>query len=52
VSRKETYDTTWKPLTLGVIELKAGVTQLNVRALTKPGESVIDLKEVVLKRIE
>ncbi|MEX2214521.1 MAG: arylsulfatase [Phycisphaeraceae bacterium] len=52
VSRKETYDTTWKPLKLGVIELGEGVTQLNVKALTKPGAQVMDLKAVVLRRVE
>ena len=52
VSRKETYDTTWKPLKLGVIELSEGVTQLNVKALSKPGEQVMDLKAVELKRVE
>jgi hypothetical protein len=41
----------WATLRVGVLKLPQGQTKLTVRALTKPGESVVDLKAVALKRI-
>jgi arylsulfatase A-like enzyme len=50
VARKEVYEKTWAPLTLGSIALPKGPTRLCVRALTKPGEAVMDLKAVRVRR--
>jgi arylsulfatase A len=41
----------WASLGLGTMELPKGRTQLVVRALSKPGGRVMDLKEVVLRRV-
>lgn len=42
----------WGALKFGELHLREGKTRLTVRATAKPGSSVIDLKEVELRRIE
>ena len=51
VPRGEVVEKVWAPLKLGTVNLKPGPAKLIVRALTKPGEMVLDLKAVHLKRI-
>ena len=51
VPRTEVYEMDWATLQAGAITLPQGKTRLTVRALTKPGEVVMDLKSVALKRI-
>lgn len=49
VSRKgESYVKDFKPLSLGVIELKSGRGQLTLRALTIPGKQVMDVRTIYL----
>jgi arylsulfatase A-like enzyme len=48
--RIEVYEKVWKPLAVGTLRIPEGETRLTVRALTKPGETVMNLKSVVLKR--
>jgi arylsulfatase A len=52
VRRKEVYEKPWAPLALGAIELPKGPTTLSVRALSKPGTQVFDLKAVRLERVD
>lgn len=49
---KEAPDRVWKPLTLGTMELPAGRTQLRIRALSKPGAEVAEIKEVHLTPVQ
>ena len=51
IKRSETYEMEWGTLRAGVLKLPAGKTQLSVRALSKPGRTVMDLKSVTLKRL-
>ncbi len=51
VPRKEVYEKVWAPLNLGKIHLSTGKTKLYVKALSKPGETVMDLKAVHVKRL-
>lgn len=51
VERKEVYEKIWKPKTVGVVELKKGVTEVAVKALSKPGKQVMDLKAVRLLKV-
>lgn len=51
VPREEAFEKVWAPLKLGTVDLKPGPTKLVVRALTRPGEMVLDLKAIHLKRI-
>ncbi|MBD3267990.1 sulfatase-like hydrolase/transferase, partial [bacterium] len=46
VPRKEVYEKEWRTLKLGTTHLKKGKTQLKVKALTKPGNQVMELKAV------
>ncbi|UCD30759.1 MAG: arylsulfatase [Planctomycetota bacterium] len=46
------YEKVWAPLRLGTIKLDQGQAQLQVRALTKTGNQVFDLKAVRLRRID
>jgi hypothetical protein len=39
-------------LTLGALDLPAGRNRLNVKALSKPGEFVMELKAVRLSRLD
>jgi arylsulfatase A-like enzyme len=52
VERKEVYERTWKPLLLGSLSIPGGTSRLVVRALKKSGDTVMDLKSVVLERKE
>ncbi|GAI28347.1 unnamed protein product, partial [marine sediment metagenome] len=51
VRRIEVYEKVWAPLSLGIMELQKGRGRLAVRALTKTGEKVIDLKAVEVRRV-
>jgi arylsulfatase A-like enzyme len=51
VERKEVYEKVWQPLTVGTVPLSVGQTRLVVRALSKPGKTVMDLKAVTVKNI-
>ena len=49
VPRKgESYVKDFKPLKLGVIELKAGRGELTLRALKVPGKQVMDVRSIYL----
>jgi len=50
--RTEVYEMEWATLVAGKLSLPQGETKLTVRALTKPGGAVMDLKAVTLKRIK
>ncbi len=52
VPRKEVYEKEWAPLKLGRMQLPKGKTQLRVKALSKPGEMVMDLKAVKVRRVK
>lgn len=52
VPRTEVYEMEWATLPAGVLTLPQGRTKLTVRALTMPGNAVMDLKSVALKRID
>jgi hypothetical protein len=41
----------WGTLELGRVEVSHGRTRLTVRALSKQGETVMELKEAVLRRV-
>lgn len=49
VARIEVVEKVWKPLEMGTLVLPAGETRLTVRALSKPGAAVMDLKSVTLE---
>ena len=51
VPRGEVYEKVWAPLRAATVQLPKGRTQLTVRALTKPGQAVMDLKAVRLRRV-
>ena len=51
IARKEVYEKIWAPLKMGKITLARGVNKLVVRAISKPGEKVMELKAVRLERI-
>jgi arylsulfatase A len=51
VPRGEVYEKEWGELPMGTLELPQGRTQLVVRALSKPGAAVLDLKAVRLRRL-
>ena len=52
IARKEVYEKVWAPLKMGKITLGKGVNKLIVRALSKPGKKVMELKAVRLERIK
>jgi arylsulfatase A-like enzyme len=52
VLRTEVYEMDWATLPAGVLTLLQGRAKLTVRALTKPGSAVMDLKAVTLKRLD
>ncbi len=52
VPREEVYEMQWHTLAAGKLTLPKGKTTLTVDALTKPGEEVMQLKSVNLKREE
>jgi hypothetical protein len=51
VTREEVYEMEWHDLPVGKITLPKGLTTLTVEALTKPGDEVMQLKAVQLKRL-
>ena len=50
--RKEVYERIWAPHTLGTVTLPKGRARLTVRALTRPGKAVMDLKAVRVRRLD
>ncbi|MBT3201180.1 MAG: arylsulfatase [Phycisphaerales bacterium] len=52
IARKEVYEKVWAPLKVGKITLSKGVNKLIVRAISKPGQQVMELKAVRLERIK
>jgi len=52
VPRKEVYEKVWAPLKLGTVDLEKGRTRLCVRALTKLGRTVMDLKAARVRRLD
>jgi len=50
--RVSVYEKTWASLTLGTLELDRGRARLTVKALTKPGWKVFDLKAVRLRQVD
>lgn len=48
----ESYVKDFKPLTLGTTRLKPGRGQLTLRALSVPGQRVIDVRSVILTLVE
>ena len=48
--REEVYEMQWHTLPAGKLTLPKGRTTLSIEALTKPGDEVIQLKAVNLKR--
>jgi len=52
VRRGEVYEKVWAALTLGAVRLNTGRTRLVVRAVTKPGKAVMDLKAIRLMRLD
>jgi len=52
VPRSEVYERIWAPLTLGSLALRKGRTRLYVKALTKPGKAVMDLKALRVRRLD
>lgn len=52
VQRIEVYEKVWASLKLGEIEIQQGRTRLTVKALTKPGLAVMDLKAVRVRRVD
>jgi arylsulfatase A-like enzyme len=51
VQRIESYVKEFKPVTIGRIHLEKGKSNLKLKALTKPGSAVIDLRLLLFKRI-
>ncbi|MBN2001665.1 sulfatase-like hydrolase/transferase [candidate division KSB1 bacterium] len=52
VPRKEVYEKQWAQLDLGTIQLDKGAKQLTIRALSKPGETVFDVKAIRLSAVD
>jgi hypothetical protein len=42
----------WETLQAGILVLPQGRTKIRVRALSKPGDAVMELRSVALKRIK
>ena len=41
----------WRTQGIGFLELKPGLTTLDIRVLSKPGKTVMDLHEIRLRRV-
>lgn len=52
IKRIESYVKEFKPLSMGVINLKKGEGQLKLKALSKPGNEVIDMRLLLFKRLK
>lgn len=50
VPRKEVYEKTWNVLNMGSLFLKTGKKRLKIKALSKPGKQVMELKSVIVQR--
>jgi arylsulfatase A-like enzyme len=50
--RVESYVKDFKPLSLGIIKLERGIGRLKLRALSKPGNSIIEFRLLTLRRIK
>ena len=50
IHRKEVYERDWGMIHAGTVQLKEGLTQLRVRALSIPGSEAMELKAVHLTR--
>ena len=48
----ESYVKDFKPLSIGRITLASGTGQLTLRAVSKPGDTVADVRYLILKRVE
>ncbi|NQT25174.1 arylsulfatase [candidate division KSB1 bacterium] len=51
VPRKEVYEKTWATLSVGLLQLNPGKYQLKVKALSRPGNIVMDLKAVRIRML-
>ncbi len=51
VMRENSYVKDFKPLSLGIIKFEKGQGKLHLRALSKPGSSVIDVRLLTFRRI-
>jgi arylsulfatase A len=52
IGRKEVGEKVWAELSVGQVTLDPGRTQLVIRALSKPGKKVADVKHVRVRRVE
>lgn len=52
VKRMESYVKEFKPLKLGVLRLDAGKSQLKLKALSKPGATVMEFRLMMLSRVK
>jgi arylsulfatase A-like enzyme len=52
VKREESYVKDWKPLNIGVIHARKGPAQLTLKALKIPGQSVMDFRLLMFKRVD
>ena len=52
VPRTEAPAMHWQTMTAGILALPEGKTTLTVKAISKPGPIVMDLKEVILTRVK
>ena len=51
IVRMESYVKEFRPLSMGIIHLEKGPSQLKLKALSKPGKTVIDVRLLLFKRI-
>ena len=52
VLRGEVYEKPWAPLSLGAVDLEPGQTQLAIKALGIPGNRMMDVKAVHVRRVD
>ena len=50
--RGEVYEKPWMPLTLGTVALERGRTDLTIKARSMPGDRMMDVKAVRVRRVE
>ena len=51
IVRIESYVKEFKPINMGRIHLEKGIGKLKLKALEKPGKSVIDVRMLLFKRM-
>ena len=51
IVRMESYVKEFRPLSMGIIHLEKGPSQLKLKALSKPGKTVMDVRLLLFKRI-